>query len=225
MVTLYQKYIAFDKKENSIGKDIVHHANIHNLIIEDYPLKERVHITTQYLHTLISSRFNLYKVYVLEENSVNAMASPGGYIFLTTGLLELVYAEEITFDELTGIIAHEIGHIELKHHRSLMLEKFKQQYINGVIVAQTGGHSLSHLGIKGMMHLFNNSMTRKMEFEADDFATHVLQKSNIPSYSLLHALIKLEEFSGFPKWAEILFSHPHMDYRIINIDKILKGIS
>ena len=56
---------------------------------------------------------------VLDSPIVNAMALPGGYVFITRGLLALVGNEA----ELAGVLGHEIGHITARHHaRSQSLE-------------------------------------------------------------------------------------------------------
>ncbi len=52
-----------------------------------------------------------YHVQVLKSPEVNAFAAPGGFIFVTTGLLKLVHNE----DELACVLAHEVAHVPKKH--------------------------------------------------------------------------------------------------------------
>jgi predicted Zn-dependent protease len=52
-----------------------------------------------------------YRFTVLESDELNAFATPGGFVFITTGLLKQTRSE----DELAGILAHEIAHVTLKH--------------------------------------------------------------------------------------------------------------
>ena len=52
-----------------------------------------------------------YLFILVESNEVNAFAVPGGFVFVTTGMLEFLKDE----DELAAIIGHEIGHMELRH--------------------------------------------------------------------------------------------------------------
>ena len=49
---------------------------------------------------------------VLDHPNVNAFAAPGGYIFVTRGLVEKMHSEA----ELAGVLAHEIAHVLRKHH-------------------------------------------------------------------------------------------------------------
>lgn len=52
-----------------------------------------------------------YRFTVLDSDELNAFATPGGFVFITTGLLKQTQSE----DELAGILAHEIAHVTLKH--------------------------------------------------------------------------------------------------------------
>src|ERR1019366_9453114 len=53
-----------------------------------------------------------WQVAVLDDSGVNAFAAPGGYIFITKGLLSRMRNEA----ELAGVLAHEISHVLKKHH-------------------------------------------------------------------------------------------------------------
>ncbi|MDX2127746.1 MAG: M48 family metalloprotease [Chloroherpetonaceae bacterium] len=52
-----------------------------------------------------------FTVYILNDNLINAFALPGGYIFVTTGLIKACQDEA----ELATVIAHEMGHVILRH--------------------------------------------------------------------------------------------------------------
>lgn len=52
-----------------------------------------------------------YTVYVVNSDVVNAFAVPGGYVYINRGLIERAG----NMSELAGVLAHEIGHVELRH--------------------------------------------------------------------------------------------------------------
>ena len=52
-----------------------------------------------------------FTVFILDDNKVNAFALPGGYIFITKGIIQMCHDES----ELAGVIAHEIGHVIRQH--------------------------------------------------------------------------------------------------------------
>ena len=52
-----------------------------------------------------------YKFTILNDKKVNPFALPGGYVYITRGLLVLAENEA----EIAGVLAHEIGHITARH--------------------------------------------------------------------------------------------------------------
>jgi len=74
---------------------------------------------------------------VLDDNDVNAFAAPGGYIFVTKGLLAQMRSEA----ELAGVLAHEMSHILRKHY----LEAIKKGARTGLI-AEFAGQALESRG-------------------------------------------------------------------------------
>ncbi len=52
-----------------------------------------------------------YRFYVVDMTVPNAFALPGGYVYVSRGLLALLNSE----DELAGVLGHEIGHVEARH--------------------------------------------------------------------------------------------------------------
>lgn len=72
---------------------------------------------------------------VLDSPTVNAFSAPGGYVFVTTGLLKLIDNEA----QLAGVLGHEIGHISGRHAlKGYSLVKYKQ-----CDLATVGGYMLS----------------------------------------------------------------------------------
>ena len=59
-----------------------------------------------------SSRDVEYRFFVVDTQEPNAFALPGGYVYVSRGLLVLANSE----DELAGVIGHEIGHVQARHH-------------------------------------------------------------------------------------------------------------
>ena len=59
-----------------------------------------------------------YKFIVINNNRINAFAAPGGIIVLNSGLINATKSES----ELVGVLAHEIAHINLRHHSRMFYE-------------------------------------------------------------------------------------------------------
>jgi beta-barrel assembly-enhancing protease len=149
-----------------------------------------------------------YHFAVLDDNRLNATACPGGYVFITRGLLEAVEND----DEVEAALAHEIAHIELRHG---LMEYLKSQRNarNAAIFASvvtlgagaaaassgnrdavtiaSGGGSISLLLADIASHLALEGYEKEHEQEADIYSLIYLQnrgKSKAPLVSLLKKL-------------------------------------
>ncbi len=69
-----------------------------------------------------------WEFHVVDDASINAFAAPGGFIFVTRGILAVLNSEA----ELAGVMGHEIGHVTAKH---TVNQLSKQQLLTGVLVA------------------------------------------------------------------------------------------
>jgi predicted Zn-dependent protease len=117
-----------------------------------------------------------YHFMVLDSDEVNALAAPGGMIFLTKGLLKRCPDEET----LASILAHEVGHVAAKHglqsiKKSRLVDAFK--LLGSAAVDKYGPAELSQLtdvfeGVLGDIaeSLVERGYDRKYEYEADEMA-------------------------------------------------------
>ncbi len=117
-----------------------------------------------------------YHFLILDSDEVNALAAPGGFIFITKGLLKRCKDEEM----LASVLAHEIGHVSAKHglasiKKSRLVDAFK--VIGGEAVNRYGSKQLAELtgifeGALGdiVESLIEKGYDRKYEYEADKLA-------------------------------------------------------
>lgn len=121
----------------------------------------------------LSHRPNLeYHVKVVDSPVVNAFAVPGGYIYLTRGILAQFNNEA----ELIGVIGHEMGHITARHSVSQMT---KQQLgtllLIGGMIASEKFANYAQYAMQGMQLLFL-SFSRENEREADALGSEYTSK-------------------------------------------------
>ncbi|MRR19119.1 peptidase M48 [bacterium] len=113
-----------------------------------------------------------YHVKVVDSPVVNAFAVPGGYIYLTRGILAQFNNEA----ELMGVIGHEMGHVTARHSVSQMT---KQQIgtllLIGGMIASEEFANYAQYAMQGMELLFL-SFSRENEREADDLGTEYSTK-------------------------------------------------
>jgi predicted Zn-dependent protease len=131
---------------------------------------------------------------LLNSDVVNAFALPGGYVYLTRGLLALADNEA----ELAGVMAHEIGHVTARHSA--------QRYSRDV-VAQTGvaiGSVLAGIFLGGMaadltqqvggvgVQLGLARYSRDQEFQADELGVRYLARAGYDPTAMASFLDKLQ---------------------------------
>ncbi len=156
-----------------------------------------------------------YRFYVVENGEINAFAAPAGFIYIHTGTV--LKARNVS--ELSGVIAHEIGHVAKRHiaqnyarakgtnlgYQALVLAASMLGGGAAASAAQMGG------GVAAMAYL--NSFGREAEMEADAFAVAVLPPAAYHPDGLLTFFETLQYESG-SRTAGFLSSHPATSDRI-----------
>ncbi len=153
-----------------------------------------------------------YRFQILDSPEVNAFSGPGGFIFITKGLIKLTSNE----DELAAVLAHEIGHVALDHG----VKAIKKDRLTGAWVG-AGADAAKAFGpsqVKDMTTAFEGSLTdltkavvdkgysRDTEFEADARAVDVLRKAG---YSPKALLAMLEDLKKIPQGSGSSLSKTH----------------
>lgn len=134
---------------------------------------------------------------ILATNDINAVSLPGGFIYVTKGLLGFVRSD----DELAGVLAHEIAHSSRRHVRELMRreEKLNRQMLFGmlgaILAGATSGEGFGSmlLGAEMLKTSFLSGYTQKVESEADRSALDYLIKTG--RYNPVGALTVIERLA------------------------------
>lgn len=136
----------------------------------------------------------------------NAFALPGGYLVMTDELVELAKNN----DEITAVLAHELGHVKGRH----ALRQTLQGTVSGIIIiAITGDASSVAAGLPALM--MNMSYSRELETEADNYALQALKTACIPTKSFATLLLRLvSSHGGGDAIPEMVSSHPDTKARI-----------
>lgn len=162
------------------------------------------------------------EVHVYEVDAINGLATPDGRIFVTRGFYEAYRAGAVTAEELSSVIAHELGHVALGHTRRRMIDFSLQNAMRAVLVSVLN-RFLPGLGLaiaNMMAGLISARLSRQDEYEADAYAAALLHKSGIGTGAQKSLLEKLEKLTTGPAarppaW---LSSHPATAQRIRAIE-------
>lgn len=128
-----------------------------------------------------------YSFHLLDTPMVNAFAVPGGYLYVTRGLLALADNEA----ELAGVLAHEIGHITGRHSA----ERYSQSVLAGlgtmVLAAAVDKNSVTKAAQLGS-ELYLKSYSRTQEHQADELGVRYLTRAGYDPYAMSNFLIRLQ---------------------------------
>lgn len=142
-----------------------------------------------------------YTFQVVADDSVNAFATSGGFVYINTGLIR----EATTEAELAGVMAHEIGHIVGRHSVNRMREI---ALANGIVGALgVSEDDLVNIGVQLALFLPNS---RGAEYQADELGFANMGRAGYDQQGLVSFMRKLEG-GGAP---EFLSTHPDPGNRV-----------
>ncbi len=128
---------------------------------------------------------------VLDSDMVNAFALPGGYVYVTRGVVALASNEA----ELAGILGHEIGHVVARH----TAQRYSQGMAAGVGAAVLGvllGDAAGTLAQYGAA-AYLQSFSRDQEFEADTLGVRYLARAGYDPSAMAAFLSKLKAVAEY----------------------------
>ncbi len=153
------------------------------------------------------------EIYVDNVEDVNALALPGNKIVILKGLI----TKSKTQEELLGVFAHELGHIEHRHSINSLVNSLGLTFTLSVLLGDSSK-------IADMLSTYTIlSYSRDNESQADEYAVKTLIDAKINPEGLPSFFKLVEEVEGnIPAFLEILSTHPATKERISNINKLIK---
>lgn len=163
-------------------------------------------------------------VYIYEIDPVNGLAAPDGRIFITRGFYRKFQNGEVTGEEMTSVIAHELGHVALGHAKRRMIDFSGQNALRTALIMILGRFvPIVGVAIANMLtSVLASRLSRSDEYEADAYAAALLTKAGIGVAPQKTLFLKLEELTQqragmAPAW---LMSHPKTAQRIEALEQL-----
>ena len=160
-----------------------------------------------------------YNFGILDTDDVNAFATPGGYIFITRGLLENIHNEA----ELAGVLGHEVGHVAGRHAIN-QIKTMKGIRLAGDTAKEfsTGSQFLANLTQQFLEQLLDRGLDHKYEYDADQRGMQYAYNAGyrpdgITSFlKILKPMVEQQE----DRTAWLTRTHPKTQDRIERLDKL-----
>jgi predicted Zn-dependent protease len=185
----------------------------------------------QYL-ALCSERpetFGGYRFQIIDSEEINAFATPGGFILISRGMLRCCKTEEA----VAAVLAHEIGHVELKHG----LKSIDKSRMTGAVTTvlteagkNLGGRELGEVtkAFEGSISditstMVNSGYSRQFESQADKAAVGVLRNAGYDPNGLVTMLSEME-MRLKPGGRDFAKTHPDPKVRIREVRALVGDV-
>ncbi|WP_415891070.1 M48 family metalloprotease [Neptuniibacter sp. SY11_33] len=231
---LFEKSLA---EEVEIGEEVstvlLQKASIYNVRdVQSYVNSVGMWLAQQTERTDIPWTFS-----VIRDDSFNAFATPGGFIYITTGTLEQLQSEA----ELAGVLAHEIAHVVQKHHLRAIQKEAKigiaadiarflrdsqsdSSDSSGATVF--GDHSVENKLLNTIQDVYSDGLARSDELEADKMGMVIAARAGYDPMAYIAVLQKIDaqqDDSAF--WQAFSKRHPSAEDRLAELYKLADQMS
>ena len=204
-----------EEKEIAMGKGADELITKKYGIYQDKELQLYVNKIGQNLVSQLSDKvFPNYYFRIVDSSEINAFALPGGYVYVTLGLMSLVNSES----ELAGVLGHEIGHIIFHHGAKQMARSIGSQAlaIGGAIASPKNAREWLTFST-AMFKQINMGYGREAEIESDEQGILNSKEAGYSPYGMsdfLKSLRRKEIMSG-QSYHSFQASHPDTRDRIV----------
>jgi len=209
------------------------------LILSRYPVYDNPSVTayinrvgqTVAIHSERPEIYAGYHFLVLDTDEVNALAAPGGFIFITKGLLKRCRNEEM----IANILSHEVGHVAAKHglqsiKKSRLVDAFK-------VIGETAARRFGPEELAELTTLFEEALgdivekliergyDRKYEFEADKLGVEGAAVTGYDPKGMAAFLQTMVDDSAGQEGKGWFKTHPSAQDRLGKVTKQIEGIT
>lgn len=160
-----------------------------------------------------------YQFKAVNDMAINAFALPGGFMYVNRGTIEAAQTEA----QLAGVMAHEIGHVALRHGTNQATKANFTQGLLGILGATVGGNSVGAVAAQLGAGFVANSVllkySRDAETQSDVLATQILYDNGYDprGMSQFFEIINAQAKGGRPP--EFFSSHPNPDNRAERVNR------
>lgn len=159
---------------------------------------------------------------LVDDETVNAFALPGGQLFLTVGLYNRLQSEA----QLAGVLAHEIGHAVARHSAQQIAKQQLTQGLTGAVVIASYDPNNPNSAATGQMaaiigQLVTMRYSREHELQSDRLGVRFMAQAGYDPRMLIEVMNILAE-SGGASPPEFFSTHPNPENRIRAIEQAIQ---
>lgn len=182
--------------------------------IQDLTLQNYIDSVGQKVAAVSHKPYFDYHFTALEDKTVNAFALPGGYIFITRGMLEKLENEA----QLAAIFAHETTHVVARHSSAQISREIGIELALSVAAGQSSGGAMQVAGIA--RQIIGLGYSRAQESEADLAGLDYMVKAGYDPQEMVKTMQMLEAQNEV-RPIEFLSTHPSPERRVEYISQAI----
>lgn len=205
--------------EAQIGRQVVRRLSQERPVCDSPPARQAVRDLVRRLAAAAPGSSYRFHVVILDSPDVNALAAPGGYLVVYSGLLRRAG----NADELAGVLAHEMQHVLQRHGTQAL---FRQAGAALLLSALLGdAHGVGAAVLQAASNVQNLHYSRQNESDADRGAVLMMAKAGINPAGLIDFFQELRKTRGDVSGAaRYLSTHPSTGDRIAALEKIARQV-
>ena len=196
-------YISSNSK-SSIGREIYSRYVLLGQLDNTHFAKEKVEEILQKISKNVSRKGINYKLSILKSDEINAFATIGGYLYITTGLLDFVDS----YDELAFIIGHEVAHEDRLH---------TQRKVTKLTLSTDLGDMTRMEGFAKIASKINKTLAPPFdqidEYEADKVGFELAKAAGYDVNRFADFFKKLERYEKQDLLRKLTSTHPFAEHR------------
>ena len=206
-----EKYYYSTDKEVQMGKAINQQVKKAYKFTKDPLQQKRVEDIGKKIAAVSDRKEIDYYFQVLEDDQVNAVSLPGGYVYVNSGLLDKASND----DELACVLAHEVGHIVARHSIK-KLQAMQSYSVLRILVAVAPGTGGVGPAADAAFTQFLLGYSREDELLADQLGARYAKLAGYDPHAMVTFLTKLQDINRrMPLTEKSYFkTHPYVPDRI-----------
>ena len=203
------------EEEVDLGREVAANVAAQFGIYQNEALTEYVNMVGLTVAMSAQRKDVTYRFAILNSDAVNAFAAPGGYIFVTKGLLSILQDEA----QLAGVLGHEIAHVTQKHViKEIQKSRMAKAMIPGYVkAAAEKAEYMSQITDTAIQMLWKG-LSREDELESDRVGVEYARAAGYDAVSFKEVLEMLKARAGEPDKSKqlrfLLSTHPKPEDRL-----------
>jgi beta-barrel assembly-enhancing protease len=197
-------------EEAAAGDDIAARVLGATPVWSDAAVQRYVNLVGRHLAAQVERRDVNWRFVVVNSPAINAMALPGGVVIVTRGLYQQLQTE----DELAGVLAHEVAHVNRRHQWKVIRQQ-KLVALAGQSVARSDKAGSARLVADLGAKLIARGLDKSAEYEADRDASVIAARAGYDASGLIAVLTRLRQLKpGSADTSALFATHPLPEQRI-----------